>query len=338
MRAARQQSENSHTHRPTAMKAIRVAQFGEPEVLQLAEVPDLEPEAGQVVVQLQAIGINPVETYIRSGKYAKLPPLPYTPGTDGAGTIAAVGVGVTGWKVGDRVYLAGSLSGTYAQQVLCEPVHLHPLPDNVSFQQGAALGVPYTTAHVALFHRGQLRSGEIVLIHGATGGVGLAAVQIAQTAGARVLATGGTSAGRSLLLAEGAYAVFDHHSQEYPQQILDATDGRGVDLIVEMLANANLGKDLPMLASNGRVVVVGSRGPVEINPRDLMGRNADVRGVMVFGTPAPVLAETHIAIVAGLKEGKLRPIVAQTIPLAEAALAHKVIMSGGAAGKIVLTC
>lgn len=318
------------------MKAIRVQQFGEPEVLQVADVPDLTPAAGQVLVRIAAAGINPVETYIRSGKYAKLPPLPYTPGTDGAGTIAALGEGVTGWKVGDRVYLAGSLTGTYAEQTLCEPVHLHPLPDAVTFAQGAALGVPYTTAHVALFHRGHLRSGEIILIHGATGGVGLAAVQLAQAAGARVLATGGSNEGRSLLLDEGAYAVFDHHSDDYPQQVLDATDGRGVDFILEMLANVNLGKDLPMLANNGRVVVVGSRGPVEINPRDLMARNADVRGIMVFGTPAPVLSETHLAVVSGLKEGKLRPIIAREFSLSEAPKAHKAVMSSGAGGKIVL--
>ncbi|EDY21308.1 Alcohol dehydrogenase zinc-binding domain protein [Chthoniobacter flavus Ellin428] len=318
------------------MKAIRVQQFGEPDVLQVATVPDLTPAAGQILVRIQAIGINPVETYIRSGKYAKLPPPPYTPGTDGAGTIAALGSGVTGWKVGDRVYLAGSVTGTYAEQALCEPVHLHPLPDNVSFTQGAALGVPYTTAHVALFHRGHLRSGEIILIHGATGGVGLAAVQLAQTVGARVLATGGTDEGRLLLLDQGAYAVFDHHSKDYPERILDTTDGRGVDFILEMLASVNLGKDLPMLANNGRVVIVGSRGPVEINPRDLMARNADVRGVMVFGTPAPVLTEAHLAIVSGLKEGKLHPIIAREFPLADAAEAHKTVMAPGASGKIVL--
>lgn len=318
------------------MKAIRVQQFGEPDVLQVANVPDLTPGPGQVVVKIEAAGVNPVETYIRSGKYAKLPELPYTPGSDGAGTIAALGAGVSGWKVGDRVYLAGSLSGTYAEQALCEPAHLHPLPEKVSFTQGAALGVPYTTAHVALFHRGHLRSGEIILIHGATGGVGQAALQFARAADVRVLATGGTLEGRSMLLDEGAYAVFDHHSDDYPQQILDATDGRGVSLILELLANVNLGKDLPMLAPSGRVIVVGSRGPVEINPRDLMARNADIRGVMVFGTPAPVLTEAHVAIVSGLKDGALRPVVAKSLPLAEAAKAHEAVMAPGAMGKIVL--
>ena len=318
------------------MKAIRIQQFGEPSVLQLAEVPDLAPGPGQILVRLHAAGVNPVETYVRAGKYAKLPPLPYTPGGDGAGTIAALGAGVTGWKVGARVYLAGSLTGTYAEQALCEPAHIHPLPDSIPFPQGAALGVPYTTAHVALFHRGQAHAGETVLIHGATGGVGSAAVQIALAAGLRVLATGGTEEGRALLTREGVHAVFDHHAKDYTQQILDATAGRGVNLILELLANVNLGKDLPMLAPNGCVIVVGSRGPVEINPRDLMARSADIRGVMVSFTPPSVLAEIHRALIDGLEKGTLHPIIARTYSLAEAPQAHTAVMSPGATGKIVL--
>ena len=318
------------------MKAIRVAQFGEPEVLKLVEVADLVPGPGQVLVRIHAAGVNPVETYIRSGKYARLPDLPYTPGTDGAGTIAAVSPGVAPWKVGDRVYTAGSLTGTYAEQALCEPAQLHPLPSAISFAQGAALGIPYVTAHLALFHRGQARSGETLLVHGGTGGVGLAAVQIAHAAGLRVLATGGTDAGRELVKREGADVVFNHHASDYTQHILEATGGRGVDLILELLANVNLGKDLPLLAPFGRVAVVGSRGPVEINPRDLMARNADIRGVIGAGLSPEVLQETHRALVAGLEKGELRPVIARELPLADAAEAHRAVMASGAMGKIVL--
>jgi NADPH2:quinone reductase len=326
-----------HVKSINTMKAIRVREFGEPEVLQIADLPDLTPGSGQVVVRLHAAGINPVETYIRSGKYAKLPPLPYTPGSDGAGVIAQVGTGVEGWRIGQRVYLAGSLSGTYAEQALCEPAHLHPLPGAISFVQGAALGVPYSTAHFTLFGRGQAQSGETVLIHGATGGVGLAALQLARAAGLTVLATGGTEEGRALLHREGAHHVFDHHAADYAAQILAATEGRGVNLIVEMLANVNLGKDLPLLTLNGRVSVVGSRGPVEINPRDLMARNADIRGVMLALAGPAVAAEVHRALATGLENGALRPIIAREFPLAEAAQAHTAVMAPGAAGKIVLT-
>ena len=318
------------------MKAIRVQQFGGPEVLELGDVPEPVAGPGQIVIAIHATGVNPVETYIRAGKYAKLPPLPYTPGTDAAGVITQLGAGVSGWRIGQRVYLAGSLSGTYAGQTLCEVAHVHPLPDTISFAQGASLGVPYATAHFALFHRGQAGAGETVLIHGATGGVGLAAVQLAHAAGLIVFATGGTDSGRELVRAQGADAVFDHHAADSAAQILVASGGLGVNLIVEMLANVNLGKDLPLLAPDGRVVVVGSRGPVEINPRDLMARNADIRGLILFGAPPAILAGIHSALREGLENGALRPVIAREFPLAEAPQAHAAVMSPGASGKIVL--
>lgn len=318
------------------MKAILVNEFGGPEVLQLAEVPEPAPGWEQVVVQIAAAGVNPVDTYIRSGNYARKPELPYTPGIDGAGTVAALGGGVTRLQVGQRVYLAGSLSGTCAERALCAAASVHPLPDNVSFAQGAALGVPYGTAHYGLFARGGARAGETVLIHGGTGGVGLAALQLARAAGLTVLATGGSDAGRTILLEQGAHAVFDHHQLGYLEEILAATGGHGVDLILEMLANVNLGHNLPLLAPRGRVVVIGSRGPVEINPRDLMARNADIRGVMLFGAPPDEIARIHHALFPGLKGGALRPIVAREFPLAETAAAHEAVLAPGAAGKIVL--
>jgi NADPH2:quinone reductase len=325
-----------HVKSNSTMKAIRVMKFGAPDVLQIEDVPDLTAGPGQVVVAVHAAGVNPVETYIRSGSYAKLPALPYTPGSDGAGVILELGAGVSDWRVGQRVYVAGSLSGTYAGQTLCDSAHLHPLPDTISFAEGAALGVPYTTAHFALFHRGQAKAGETVLIHGATGGVGLATLQLARSAGLTIFATGGTERGRELLLREGAHHVFDHHDPGYLAEIAPANAGRGLDLIVEMLANVNLGHDLSLLAPHGRILVVGSRGPVEINPRELMARNADIRGVMLFLAPAAATADIHRALVAGLEGSALRPIIAREYPLVEAPQAHEAIMTSGAAGKIVL--
>ena len=318
------------------MKAIVVKEFGGPEVLALGTAPD--PSAGweQVVVRLEAIGVNPVDTYIRSGSYAAKPKLPYTPGADGAGVITAIGGGVTRLREGQRVYVAGSLSGTYAESTLCAAAHVHPLPDHVSCAQGAALGVPYVTAHVGLFSRGQALPGETVLVHGGTGGVGLAAIQLARGAGLRVLATGGTDTGRQLCRDQGAQEVFDHTSPDYLDRLRRATVGAGVDLILEMLANVNLGKDLTVLAPRGRVVVIGSRGAVEINPRDLMARNADIRGVMLLHTPPEITARAHAALQAGLEAGTLRPVIAREFPLAEAAKAHQSVMAPGAAGKVVL--
>ncbi len=318
------------------MKAIVVKEFGGPEVLRLETAADPTPGWEQVVVRLAAIGVNPVDTYIRSGAYAVKPELPYTPGVDGAGTIIALGGGVRGLREGDRVYLAGSLTGTYAERAVCGITHAHPLPERISFAQGAALGVPYATAHFALFSRGGARPGETVLVHGGTGGVGTAAIQFARAAGLKVLATGGTEAGRQQAREQGAHEVFDHTAANYLDEIQRFTAGRGVDLIVEMLANVNLGKDLTLLARGGRVVVVGSRGPVEINPRDAMARSADIRGVMLLTATPAEIGGIHAAIVAGLESGTLRPVIGREIPLTRAADAHIAVLAPGASGKIVL--
>lgn len=319
------------------MHAIRVEQFGAPQVLQLRDVPELVPGAGEVVVQIHAAGVNPVETYMRSGNYAALPDLPWTPGQDGAGMVAAVGDEVTHFRPGDRVYLAGSISGTYAEQALAEARQTHHLPEGVSFEQGAALGTPYATAYRALFQRARVRPGQSVLVHGATGGVGLATIQFARAAGLQVIATGGSDSGRQLARAHGAHHVLDHHADAHWQQVLDLTDGRGVDVIVEMLANVNLGRDLAVLARGGRIAIVGSRGPVEINPRDAMAREADILGVMLWRMTPDEYRETHAALQAGLARGVLRPVVGAKLPLHQAAAAHERVLQAGSNGKIVLT-
>lgn len=317
------------------MKAIRVHQFGEPEVMKLEEVADPKAGAGEVVVGVKAVGVNPVETYIRGGRYPA-PPTPYTPGTDAAGVIEAVGEGVHELKVGTRVYTSNTLSGAYAQKALCRVDQVHPLPDHVTFEQGAAMGIPYATAYRALFDRGNAHGGETVLIHGASGGVGIAAVQIARAAGLRVYGTAGTDEGRKLVAKEGAHQVLDHTQPDYLQELMKLTSGKGVDVIVEMLANVNLGKDLTVLAKHGRVVVVGSRGPVEINARETMAREADIRGVMLFAAPPEELRGVHSALVAGLENRTLRPIVGKTMQLADAPKAHREIIEQRAYGKIVL--
>lgn len=318
------------------MQAIRVASFGEPSVLQLAEVADLYPGAGEVVVRMRVIGVNPVDTYIRSGLYPLPKPLPYTPGLDGAGVIEAVGAGVGHRRVGERVYVAGSLSGTYAEQALCSETQVHPLPERISFAQGAALGVPYRTAYFALFYRAQARPGEFLLVHGASGGVGLAAVQLARAAGLRVIGTAGSEAGMKLVLEQGAHRVLDHRDPEQVRQLSLLTCDHGYDVILEMLANVNLGSDLKLLARGGRVVVIGSRGPVEINPRDLMSRNGSILAMTLFNLRPEEDRCINAALIAGLANGTLTPVVAQELPLAAAARAHQAVLAPGAGGKIVL--
>lgn len=318
------------------MKAIRVDQFGGPEVLGLQDVPDPVPAAGQVLVRIYAAGINPVETYIRSGHYAALPELPWTPGNDGAGVVEAVGADVDHIHPGERVYLAGSVSGTYAELAVAEAGQAHLLPDSVSFSQGAALGIPYATAYWALFQRGRAQPGETVLVHGATGSVGLAAIQLAAAAGMRVIASGGSIEGRELAAGQGADHVLDHHAEDHWQELMALTEGRGVDVILEMLANVNLGRDLGVVARGGRVVIIGSRGPVEINPRDVMMRDAEIVGMLLWNVSAADYVAIHAGVQQGLSNGSLKPVVAEEFPLVKAALGHEQVMRAGARGKIVL--
>jgi len=319
------------------MKAILVREFGGPEVLKLEEVPTPKPTAGQVLVRIHGAGVNPYDTYMRAGTYAVKPPLPYTPGSDGAGVIEAVGDGVKKVKKGDRVYTAKTLTGAYAEYALALEEQVHALPERISFSQGAGVWVPYGTAYHALHHSAQARASETALVHGASGGVGSAAVQMARAMGLTVFGTAGTQKGIDLVKREGAHQVFDHSKAGYQEEILKATGGRGADVILEMLANVNLAADLKLLATNGRVVIIGNRGEITINPRDLILRRASARGFTVWAITPAEESEIHAGLIAGLENGTLRPVVGKELPLTEAARAHKEILEPGAAGKIVLT-
>src|ERR1700730_18602993 len=318
------------------MKAIRVHQFGGPEVLKFEEVPTPKPDTGQVLVRVRAAGVNPYDTYMRAGTYAIKPQLPYTPGSDAAGTVEAVGTGVTKVKPGDRVYRAQTSTGAYAEYTLALEEQVHRLPENISFEQGAGVWVPYGTAYHALHHFANARAGETVLVHGASGGVGTASLQIARAMGLTVFGTAGTDKGLQLIQREGAHQVFNHAKAGYHEEIMKASGGRGVDVILEMLANVNLGGDLKLLAMQGRVVVIGSRGDVTITPRDLMSRRASVRAFTLWASQPAEVAEIHAGLFAGFENRTLKPVVGKQIPLAEAARAHKEVMEPGATGKIVL--
>ena len=304
------------------MKAIRVHEFGGPEVLKLEEVPTPKPSAGQVLVRIHAAGVNPYETYMRAGTYPLKPPLPYTPGSDGAGVVEAVGEGVKKVRANDRVYTGRTASGSYAEYALALEEEVHPLPAKVDFKQGAGIWVPYGTAYHALYHQAKAHASETVLVHGASGGVRIAAVQIGRAIGLRVLGTAGTPRGLEIAKREGAHAVFDHRKAGYQEEILQATGNRGVDIILEMLANVNLSQDTKLLANNGRIVVIGSRGEVTINPRELMARRASIRAFTLWAITAAEEADIHAGLFAGLENGTLRPVVGKELPLAEAARAH----------------
>jgi NADPH2:quinone reductase len=323
------------------MRAIVVHEFGGPDVMKMENVPTPRPGPAEVLVRIRAAGVNPVEAYIRAGTYARKPNPPYTPGGDGAGEVESAGADVKGFKHGDRVYVTGDNvsvagAGTYAEYALCSPAMLHPLPARVTFAQGAALGVPYATAFRALMMRARAQPSETVLVHGATGGVGIAAVQLARAHGMTVIATGGTDRGLALVREQGATVVINHKEPNHFDEVMRATGGRGVDVIVEMAAHINLDKDLGVLAPHGRVVVVGNRGRVEIDARQAMGRDAAILGMTLFNVTAPELVSIHAALVAGLSGGWLNPVIGREMPLAEAPHAHEAVLEPGALGKIAL--
>ncbi len=310
------------------MKAIRVWGFGDPGVMKLEEVGEPVAAEGQVLIRVHAIGVNPVDTYIRAGIYGGRE-FPYTPGMDAAGVVEAIGAGVEGLRVGDRVYTSGTVSGAYAELVVAKGWQTHLLPEGISFEEGAALGVPYGTAYYGLFCRGRAMAGERVLVHGATGGVGIAAVQMARAHGMRVIGTGGTEKGRRLVMEQGAHHVLDHGAEGYLGEVMSLTGNRGVDLILEMLANVNLAKDLGILSPGGRVVVIGSRGRIEIDPRETMRRNADIRGMTLMNAKEREVEAIHAGILAGLENGTLRPVIGRRLPLSLGGLElYGVLMAG----------
>ncbi len=322
------------------MKAILAHEFGGPEVLKYEQTADPVAGPGDVVIDVKAAGINPADTYMRGGAYAIVPPLPYTPGGDAAGVIAAVGAGVSDFAVGDHVFVGTAMgfnmTGCYAEKVVRPATDVLPLPKGVSFAQAAALGVPYATAHYALFARGGAETGETVFVHGASGAVGTAAIQLAKRAGLTAMGSAGTERGLTLVREQGAAHAVDHSKEGYIEQLRGLTGGTGPALILEMLANVNLAADLDLVAKYGRIVVIGNRGEITINARVAMMKELDVRGIALFNGAAAQMREIMTDLVAGLEDGTLNPIVGREMPLAEAAAGHVAVLEPGAFGKIVL--
>ena len=322
------------------MKAIRAHSFGGPEVLQLETVDDPVPGLGEVVVEVGAAGVNPADTYMRSGTYAIRPELPYTPGGDAGGVICAKGPDVTHHKVGDRVFVGTALSfdltGCYAEKVKRRASEVLPLAEGISFAQAATFGVSYPTAHYALFERGGAKAGETVFIHGASGSVGSSAIQLAKRAGLRVVGSAGTAKGLELVRAEGVDHAVNHTEAGYMNDVRRVTGGNGPELILEMLANVNLAADMDLAAKYGRIIVIGNRGEITVNPRVAMMKELDIRGIALWNATAAQIEPIMRDILAGVADGSLRPVVSREMRLSEAAAAHLAVLEHGIGGKIVL--
>ncbi|NXA50493.1 QOR oxidoreductase, partial [Nothocercus julius] len=285
----------------------------------------------QVLIKVHACGVNPVETYIRSGTYARKPALPYTPGSDVAGVIESVGEHVTVFKKGDRVFTIGTLSGGYADYTVAAVNSVFPLSHKLDFKQGAAIGIPYFTAYRALFQKGHAKAGESVLIHGASGGVSISRI---------------CKLYYEIYIMK--YKICIRYMQRHPNinwndfntilyLIQEYTGTKGIDIIIEMLSNVNLATDLHLLAYGGRVMVVGCRGPIEINPRDTMSKESSIIGVSLSLATEEERNECAAAVLDGIEAGWLKPGIGSEYPLENIAKAHEdIIHSSGARGKMVL--
>ncbi|CAD5112735.1 DgyrCDS1954 [Dimorphilus gyrociliatus] len=322
------------------MNGIRVESFGEPSVLKY--VKDLKkpaPSGKQILIRMKAAGVNPLETYIRSGGFPSLPKLPYTPGTDGAGIIEDIGREVTKFKKGDRVYTTNSITGTYAEYSLVEEADVHLLHKNLSFADGASLFIPYYTAFRAVFTKGMGIAGKHILVHGASGAVGIAVCQMAAAGGLIVVGTAGTDEGIDMVKKNGASHCFNHRKAGYIDQAVAITGGKGFDIIVEMLANTNLNADLSVAARKGKVLIIGCRGTVDnFDPFPMMLKEIQVEGILVFGATSKQMVECADFLYSGMEKGWLKPVIDVPYDLSDAEEAHKEVIDHkkGTNGKIVL--
>ncbi|BAU09551.1 oxidoreductase, zinc-binding dehydrogenase family [Leptolyngbya sp. NIES-3755] len=319
------------------MKAIQVKQFGTPDVLKLVELSDPTPAPGQVVIRVHAAGVSPLDTYVREQSHgAPTPSLPYIPGFEAAGTIASVGEDVTRYKVGDRVY-TNVFMGAYAELLVQDAIAVYPLPDQVSFAQGTAAVNSYPTAHYALFNLAKATPDSTVFVHGASGAVGLAAVQIAQAAGMKVVGSAGSTQGMQLVEQEGAMLAVNHREPNYLEKAVEFTNSKGFDVILEMNATQKLADDVGLVAPFGRIIVIGGTdGAVTFDPTPILWKGASIIGLYIGLASPEEQAEIHAAIYAGLENGSLRPQVAEEFSIDQSSLAHETVRTAQSAGKIAI--
>ena len=319
------------------MKAMRAHQFGGPEQLRFEDAPDPQAQAGQVQIRVRATGINPADLVRLSGRLQPLS-LPYIPGTDVCGEVEAVGAGVTHVKKGDRVFGRTAVGG-YAEKTCLAASEAIPLPSNLSFAEGAAIPIPFYTAYRALHHKAALKAGETVLISAGGGGVGVAAIQLAKLAGARVLTTVGSSDKAERTRALGADVAINYKEQDFAAEVQKFTDGKGADVIIENVAADNLAKDLPILARDGRIILVGTgtgKGPEgHFAVMHALMKDANILGMSLVNA-TPVIPEMATTLTGLFASGKLKAVISKTYALSEAQQALADLVAGRVFGKLVL--
>jgi NADPH:quinone reductase-like Zn-dependent oxidoreductase len=320
------------------MKAMRAHQSGGPELLKLEEAPEPQVQAGQVMIRVRAAGINPADLVRLSGRLGS-PPLPYIPGTDVCGEIERLGAGVSNLKQGQRVF-GRALTGGYAERACLAAEEAVPLPANLSFEDGAAIPIPFYTAYHALHNKAAVKSGETVLVSAGGGGVGVAAIQLARLAGARVITTVGSREKAERVAALGAHVAVNYKEQDFVAEVQKFTDKKGVDVIIENVAADNLAKDFLAVAPRGRIVVIGTgtgkAGDASFPVFAALMKDVTMLGMSLINAGAAIVEMGRI--LSGLfSEGKIKAVVSKSYPLAEAARALDDLVAARVFGKLVLT-
>jgi NADPH2:quinone reductase len=322
------------------MKAVRIHEFGGPEVLRYEDVEIPAPGPSQVLVRIRAAAVNPVDVAVRRNSFPTPKQPPKTLGSDGAGIVETVGSDVEGVAPGDEVFFTGlgiGSEGSYAEYALIAPLQAVRKPAGSSFEEAAALGLAFATAWYGLVRRADLAAGETVLVQGGAGGVGSAAVQLAHARGARVLATVGSAADAERVRTLGADETIDRKATDVAAEVGRLTDDKGVDVILELILSANLAADLAMIAKGGRIVGIGG-GP-EPTVTLPTGPAIAVDASLLFASSSNAgragTAEILTEVARLVAEGKLRPVVGKVLPLAQAREAHE-LLAGHHFGKIVL--
>ncbi|MGW5734663.1 MULTISPECIES: NAD(P)H-quinone oxidoreductase [Streptomyces] len=323
------------------MHAITIPEAGGPEALVWAEVPDPVPGEGEVLVDVVASAVNRADLLQRQGFYNPPPGSSPYPGLECAGRVTDIGPGVSGWKIGDEVcaLLAG---GGYAEQVVVPAGQLLPVPDGVDLVTAAALPEVTSTVWSNVFMIAHLRPGETFLVHGGSSGIGTMAIQLAKAVGARVAVTAGTKEKLDFCGELGADILINYREQDFVEEIKNATDGAGADVILDNMGAKYLDRNVQTLATNGRLAIIGMQGGVkgELNIATLLNKRAAVTATSLRGRPA----EEKASIVAAVREhvwpliatGHVRPIVDQTVPMSDAATAHRVLEESSHIGKVLL--
>jgi NADPH:quinone reductase-like Zn-dependent oxidoreductase len=319
------------------MKAMRAHQFGGPEVLRLEDAPDPQVQAGQVQIRVRAAGINPADLVRLSGRLQPLA-LPYIPGTDVCGEVEAVGAGVTHVKRGDRVF-GRSFAGGYAEKTCLVANEAVALPANLSWEEGAAIPIPFFTAYRALHHKAALKPGETVLVSAGGGGVGVAAIQLAKVINARVLTTVGSREKADRTLGLGADVAINYRAQDFVAEVQKATGGKGVNVIIENVAADNFAKDFAALAPNGRIVLIGTGtgkgADAAFGVFGALSKDATIYGMSLVNAGS-VIQEMAAALIELFTGGRIKAIISRAYPLSETQQALADLVAGRVFGKLVL--